>query len=40
MLFRSHGAINKELGTAGDYTQGVEAFMATLDPVVAQLLKR
>ena len=37
---KNHGAINKELGTAGDYTQGVEAFMATLDPVVAQLLKR
>lgn len=34
----SHGAINKELGLPGDYTKGVEAFMASLDPVVAGLL--
>jgi arylformamidase len=37
---KNHGAINKDLGTSGDYTRDVEAFMATLDPVVAQLLKR
>jgi hypothetical protein len=36
---KSHGAINKELGLPGDYTRGVEAFMAALDPVVARLLK-
>lgn len=36
---KSHAAINKELGTPGDYTAGVEAFMASLDPVVAGLLK-
>lgn len=35
----SHGAINKALGAPGDYTDGVEAFMASLDPVVARLLK-
>ncbi len=37
---KNHGAINKELGAPGAYTEGVEAFMAGLDPVVAQLLKR
>jgi acetyl esterase/lipase len=37
---KSHGAINKELGTPGSYTDGVEAFMAMLDPVVAHLLKQ
>jgi hypothetical protein len=36
---KSHGAINKELGTAGEYTSGVEAFMASLDAGVAGLLK-
>lgn len=35
---KGHGAINKELGLPGEYTSGVEAFMATLDPVVAGLL--
>lgn len=36
---KSHGAINKELGLPGNYTNEVEAFMASLDPVVASLLK-
>lgn len=36
----SHAAINKSLGLPGPYTEGVEAFMATLDPDVAALLKR
>ena len=36
---KSHGAINAELGLPGEYTRGVEAFMASLDPVVAGLLK-
>jgi acetyl esterase/lipase len=36
---KSHGAINKELGTVGEYTSGVEAFMASLDAGVAGLLK-
>jgi arylformamidase len=36
---KSHGAINADLGTPGDYSAGVEAFMAALDPVVAGLLK-
>lgn len=36
---KNHGAINKELGAPGDYTEGVETFMASLDPVVAALLK-
>lgn len=36
---KSHGAINAELGSPGDYTRGVEAFMASLDPVVAGLLR-
>lgn len=35
-----HGAINKDLGEDNDYTRGVEAFMATLDPSVAALLRR
>lgn len=35
----SHGALNKELGLASDYTRQVEAFMAGLDPAVAQLLR-
>lgn len=35
----SHGAINKELGLSGDYTREVEAFMTSLDPMVAGLLK-
>jgi len=36
----SHGAINKDLGLPGAYTDGVEAFLASLDPVVAQRLGR
>jgi arylformamidase len=36
----SHGAINKELGAPGSYTDSVEAFMASLDQVVAKLLNR
>ena len=35
----SHRAINAELGEQGEYTDGVESFMATLDPTVAALLK-
>ena len=37
---KNHGAINKELGEPGDYTDGVEAFLARLDPTVAALLRR
>ena len=33
-----HGAINKELGLPGRYTDDVEAFMASLDPLVGKLL--
>lgn len=36
---KGHGAINSELGLPGEYTHGVEAFMASLDPVVAGLLR-
>ncbi len=35
----SHRAINAELGEQGEYTDGVESFMATLDPTVAALLQ-
>jgi arylformamidase len=35
----SHGEINAELGKPGTYTDAVEAFMASLDPGVAALLK-
>jgi arylformamidase len=35
----SHGEINAELGKPGAYTEAVEAFMASLDPTVAALLK-
>jgi arylformamidase len=35
----SHGEINSELGKPGAYTEAVEAFMASLDPSVAALLK-
>lgn len=38
-LRMSHGDINSELGTPGDYTRSVEAFMASLDTVVAGLLR-
>lgn len=34
----SHEEINERLGTAGAYTDAVEAFMRSLDPVVAGLL--
>lgn len=36
---KKHGTINAELGAPGDYTREVEAFMASLDPVVAGLLR-
>ncbi len=36
---KSHGEINAELGAPGAYTNAVEQFMASLDPVVANLLK-
>jgi arylformamidase len=36
---KNHGSIDRELGTPGDYTADVEAFMASLDPVVAGLLR-
>ena len=36
---KNHGAINAELGTPGDYTHAVEAFMASLDPEVARRLR-
>lgn len=36
---KSHGAINKDLGKSGNYTSGVEAFMSSLDPMVAQRLR-
>lgn len=36
---KSHSTLNKELGKPGDYTSKVETFMASLDPLIAQLLK-
>ena len=36
----SHRQINEELGLPGGYTAQVEAFLATLDPAVAQRLNR
>lgn len=36
----NHGEINSELGKPGAYTEAVEAFMASVDPNVAALLKR
>jgi acetyl esterase/lipase len=36
----SHGDINAQLGQDAEYTRSVEAFMATLSPVVAQHLSR
>lgn len=39
-LAKGHGALNKELGTPGTYTDSVEKFMAQLDPVVKSRLKR
>lgn len=35
-----HSQINAELGLDGDYTRAVEAFMASLDPTVARVLRR
>ncbi|RZJ15674.1 MAG: alpha/beta hydrolase [Acidovorax sp.] len=35
----SHGEINAQLGLESAYTRAVEAFMASLDPVVAQRLR-
>ncbi|WNO03655.1 alpha/beta hydrolase [Rhodoferax mekongensis] len=35
----SHGDINKELGLASSYTEGVEVFMGTLSPQIAQRLR-
>ena len=35
----SHGEINGQLGLESAYTRAVEAFMASLDPVVAQKLR-
>jgi arylformamidase len=39
-LALNHGEINSELGKPGAYTDAVEAFMASLDPNVAALLKK
>lgn len=36
---KSHGEINKEVGLSGNYTEAIEGFMASLDPLVATLLK-
>jgi acetyl esterase/lipase len=35
-----HGEINEKLGLPGAYTEAVEAFMASLDPDIAQRLKK
>lgn len=35
----NHGAINKQLGEPGAYTRGVDSFLATLDPGIADLLR-
>lgn len=35
---KGHGAINNELGEAGQYTDNVDKFIATLDPVVARYI--
>ena len=35
---KSHAAIDAELGAPGSFTQAVEAFMETLDPVLARAL--
>jgi arylformamidase len=37
---KKHDEINDDLGMAGDYTDAVETFMASLDPAVAKLLGR
>jgi len=36
---KNHGAINSDLGLENDYTRRVEAFMVSLDPVVAERLR-
>ena len=36
---KRHGALNAELGSPGEYTREVEAFMGSLDPTVASLLR-
>ena len=36
---KGHGAINSKLGIPGRYTRAVEKFMASLDPVVKDLLE-
>lgn len=38
-LHLNHSEINSELGVPGGYTRGVEAFMASLDTAVADLLR-
>lgn len=35
----NHGAINQQLGLAGAYTEGVDDFLASLDPQVASRLR-
>ncbi len=37
---KGHGSINSKLGTPGRYTKAVEKFMASLDPVVKDLLEK
>jgi len=37
---RSHAEINEQLGTPGEYTNEVEAFIGSLDPRLRQLLSR
>lgn len=39
-LAKGHGTLNKEIGEAGTYTDKVEKFMASLDPVVSRLLQQ
>lgn len=36
----SHGDINRQLGSLPDYTAAVEAFMRTLDPALAERLRK
>jgi arylformamidase len=36
----SHAAIDAQLGAPGEYTKGVEAFLATLDPALARAVGR
>lgn len=37
---KPHGAINKDLGLPGSYTESVDAFLATLDPLIRTMLAR